>query len=40
VVVRIEATPERPSDGAELTAEVLAAVRERGDGQPAEPVGP
>jgi small conductance mechanosensitive channel len=34
VVVRIAATPERPADGAQLTAEVLGAIRENGDGRP------
>jgi small conductance mechanosensitive channel len=34
VVVRIAATPERPSDGAQLAAEVVGAVREDGDGRP------
>jgi small conductance mechanosensitive channel len=32
VVVRIAATPERPSDGAQLAAEVVGAVREDGEG--------
>jgi small conductance mechanosensitive channel len=33
VVVRISATPERPTDGAQLAAEVLGAVRNGGDGR-------